>query len=214
MKAIPILPGKPNSAHLAELPMPRLEDVSNGRSVLVKVLQVGLDGTDREINAAEYGAAPPGYDFLVLGHESFGVVEQVGPRVTELAPGDFVVARVRSTGSSIYDLIGTPDMTTDDEYQEHGINLTHGFLTEKYVDAPENLVRVPGGLREVGVLVEPLSVAERAYSRPTKFSAGYGFGNPRLPRCWARGRSDCWQPWCSGCRVWKWSRWRCRSRLI
>ena len=161
MKAVAVLPGKPNSAHLAELPMPRLEEVANGKGVLVKVLQVGLDGTDREINAAEYGAAPPGYDFLVLGHESFGVVEQVGPQVKELAPGDFVVAMVRRPGSSIYDLIGTPDMTTDDDYHEHGINLVHGFLTEKYVDTPENIVRVPGGLREVGVLLEPLSIAEK-----------------------------------------------------
>ena len=161
MKAIAVIPGKADSVHLAELPMPHLEDVADGRGVLVKVLRVGLDGTDREINAAEYGAAPPGYDFLVTGHESFGVVEQVGPKVTELAPGDYVVARVRRPGSSIYDMIGTPDMTTDEQYQEHGINLVHGFLTENYVDAPENIVRVPGGLREVGVLVEPLSIAEK-----------------------------------------------------
>ena len=104
MKAVAVLPGKPDSAHLTELSMPHLEDVPNGKGVLVRVLQVGLDGTDREINAAEYGAAPPGYDFLVLGHESFGVVEQVGPKVTELAPGDYVVARVRRPGSSIYDV--------------------------------------------------------------------------------------------------------------
>ena len=69
MKAIAVLPGKPDSAHLTELSMPHLEDVPNGKGVLVRVLQVGLDGTDREINAAEYGAAPPGYDFLVLGHD-------------------------------------------------------------------------------------------------------------------------------------------------
>ncbi len=129
MKAVAISPGKPDSAHLAELPMPRLEDVSGGNGVLVKVLRVGLDGTDREINAAEYGAAPLGHDFLVLGHESFGVVEQVGQRVTELATGNYVVAMVRRPGNSIYDVIGMPDMTTDDEYHEHGISLLHGFLT-------------------------------------------------------------------------------------
>ena len=69
MKAVAISPGKPDSARLVELPMPHLEDIPDGRGVLVKVLRVGLDGTDREINAAEYGAAPPGYDFLVPGHE-------------------------------------------------------------------------------------------------------------------------------------------------
>ena len=51
---------------LADLPKPSLDQVPNGRGVLVKVLRVGVDGTDKEINAAEYGAAPPGYDFLVI----------------------------------------------------------------------------------------------------------------------------------------------------
>ena len=72
MKAIAVFPGKPNSIHLAELTKPSVSDVPNGRGVLVKVLRVGVDGTDKEINAAEYGAAPPGYDFLVIGHEGFG----------------------------------------------------------------------------------------------------------------------------------------------
>src|SRR5512147_3192580 len=118
MKAIAVLPGKPNSVHLAELPKPSVDDVPNGRGVLVKVLRVGVDGTDKEINAAEYGAAPDGYPFLVIGHEGFGQVEEVGPNVTELAPGDYVVATVRRPGSSLYDLIGMSDMTTDDVYFE------------------------------------------------------------------------------------------------
>jgi threonine dehydrogenase-like Zn-dependent dehydrogenase len=130
MKAIAVFPGQPNSVHLAELPKPSVNDVPDGRGVLVKVLRVGVDGTDKEINAAEYGAAPKGYDFLVTGHESFGQVEAVGPNVTEFAPGDYVVATVRRPGFSIYDQIGTYDMTTDDTYFERGINLRHGFLTE------------------------------------------------------------------------------------
>ena len=60
MKAIAVTPGKPNSVHLATLARPSLSDVADGRGVLVKVLRVGVDGTDREINAAEYGAAPLG----------------------------------------------------------------------------------------------------------------------------------------------------------
>ena len=58
MKAIAVFPGKPNSAHLAEMQEPQVADVADGRGVLVKVLRVGVDGTDKEINAAEYGAAP------------------------------------------------------------------------------------------------------------------------------------------------------------
>ncbi|MCI0391714.1 MAG: glucose 1-dehydrogenase [Acidobacteria bacterium] len=161
MKAIAVFPGKPNSVHLADLPMPNVSEIPNGRGVLVRVLRVGVDGTDKEINAAEYGAAPPGYDFLTIGHEGFGQVEAVGPNVTELKPGDYVVATVRRPGSSIYDLIGTNDMTTDDTYFERGINLRHGYLTEYYVDDAEFIVKVPQGLKEVGVLLEPTTVVEK-----------------------------------------------------
>src|SRR5437899_11054385 len=161
MKAISVFPGKPNSVHVAELPKPSLDQVPNGRGVLVKVLRVGVDGTDKEINAAEYGAAPPGFNFLVIGHEGFGQVEAVGPNVTELRPGDYVVATVRRPGRSIYDLIGTNDMTTDDTYFERGISLRHGFLTEYYVDDAEFIVKMPQGLKHVGVLLEPFTVVEK-----------------------------------------------------
>src|SRR6266498_5790672 len=165
MKAIAVRPGVPNSVHLADLPKPSVEDVPNGRGVLIKVLRVGVDGTDKEINAAEYGAAPPGFDYLIIGHESFGRVGAVGPNVTELKPGDYVVATVRRPGKSIYDLIGTNDMTTDDTYYERGINLRHGYLTEHYVDDAEFIVKVPQGLKEVGVLLEPTTVVEKGIAQ-------------------------------------------------
>ena len=165
MKAMAVFPGKPNSVHVADLPKPSLNDIPNGRGVLVKVLRVGVDGTDKEINAAEYGAAPEGYDFLVIGHESFGQVEAVGANVTEFQPGDHVVATVRRPGSSIYDRIGTYDMTTDDTYFERGINLRHGYLTEYYVDDPEYIVKIPQGLKEVGVLLEPTTVVEKGIAQ-------------------------------------------------
>src|SRR5882672_9132067 len=165
MKAISVFPGKPDSVHLAELKKPSLEEVPNGRGVLVKVLRVGVDGTDKEINAAEYGAPPPGYDFLVIGHEGFGRVEAVGSNVTGVRPGDYVVATVRRPGGSIYDLIGTNDMTTDDTYFERGINLRHGYLTEHYVDDAEFIVKVSRGLRDVGVLLEPMTVVEKGIAQ-------------------------------------------------
>jgi glucose 1-dehydrogenase len=161
MRAIAVIPGKPDSVHLAQMDKPRLEDVADGRGVLVKVLRVGVDGTDKEINAAEYGAAPDGFNFLVIGHESFGRVEAVGPNVTELRPGDYVVAMVRRPGHSLYDVIGSQDMTTDDTYYERGINLRHGFLAEYYVDSADYIVKMPQGLKDVGVLLEPITVAEK-----------------------------------------------------
>lgn len=165
MKAIAVKPGVPNSVHLAEMPKPSIGEIAEGRGVLVKVLHVGVDGTDKEINAAEYGAAPDGSDFLVIGHEGFGIVEEVGPSVHEVKPGDFVVATVRRPGTSIYDLIGANDMTTDDTYYERGINLRHGFLSEYYVDDAEFIVKVPRGLKDVGVLLEPMTVVQKGITQ-------------------------------------------------
>src|SRR3974390_2885899 len=146
MKAIAVFPGKSGTVHLADLKKPSVDDVPNGRGVLVRILKVGVDGTDKEINAAEYGAAPDGFSFLVIGHESFGQVEEVGPNGTELAPGDYVVAMVRRPGFSIYDAIGLQDMTTDNTYFERGINLRHGYLAEYYADHTDYLIKIPVGL--------------------------------------------------------------------
>ena len=162
VKAVAVIPGKANTIHLREVPKPAVSDVPNGRGVLVKILRVGVDGTDKEINAAEYGAAPEGDDYLIVGHESFGIVEEVGANVTEFKPGDYVSLTVRRPGSSLYDAIGTYDMTTDGTYFERGINLRHGFLTEYIVDEPEYIIRVPENMKEVGVLMEPMSVAQKA----------------------------------------------------
>ncbi len=161
MKAVAVFPGKQDSIHLADLPEPDVKDVPDGRGVLVGVLRVGVDGTDKEINDAEYGAAPEGYDFLVTGHESFGRVLEVGRNVRDVEPGDYVVATVRRPGDSIYDRIGTSDMTTDETYRERGINLLHGYLTERYVDDTEFIVGVPAALNEIGVLLEPISIVEK-----------------------------------------------------
>ncbi|HEY7480478.1 MAG TPA: glucose 1-dehydrogenase [Gemmatimonadales bacterium] len=179
MKAIAVLPGKSSSMHLREVPRPSLDEVPGGRGVLVKVLQVGVDGTDKEINAAEYGAAPEGFDYLITGHESFGRVVQVGPNATELAVGDYVVATVRRPGSSIYDRIGTYDMTTDDMYYERGINLRHGYLAEYYVDDPEYIVKVPPGLKAVAVLLEPTTVVEKGITQAYEIQRRLRVWRPR-----------------------------------
>jgi len=179
MKAVAVIPGNPNSIHLREVPRPRLEEVPNGRGVLVKILRVGVDGTDKEINAAEYGAPPPGDSYLILGHESFGRVEAVAPNVTEFKPGDYVAATVRRPGSSLYDQIGTYDMTTDDTYFERGINLRHGFLTELIVEDPEYLVGVPNQLKHVGVLMEPTSVVEKAIGQAYEIQRRLRVWRPR-----------------------------------
>ena len=147
---------------MTELPKPTLADVQDGTGVLVRVLKVGVDATDREINDALYGNAPDGYDFLTIGHEVFGVVEETGENVRAVKPGDFVTATVRRPGGSIYDQIGTYDMTSEEVYYERGINLRHGFMTEYFVDAEEYIVKVPQGLKHLHVLMELMSCAAKA----------------------------------------------------
>ena len=162
MKAIAVTPGIPNSVHLLDIPEPSLGEIPDGKGVLVKTLKVGVDATDLEINDALYGNPPPGDKHLVIGHECFGVVTAVGPNVTGLKPGDYVTATVRRPGGSIYDMIGTYDMTSEETYYERGINLRHGFMTEAFVDHEDYIVRVPSGLKHLHVLMEPMSCAAKA----------------------------------------------------
>jgi threonine dehydrogenase-like Zn-dependent dehydrogenase len=180
MQAIAVRPGTPDSIHLAELPKPRVSDVPDGRGVLVKVLKVGVDATDREINDALYGNPPPGCDFLVLGHESFGKVVEVGPKVRHVKPGDYVTCTVRRPGGSIYDRIGRSDITSEEEYFERGINLLHGFLTEYYVEDAEFVVKMPVGLKHLHVLAEPMSCAAKAVEQAFEAQKRLQVWRPRV----------------------------------
>jgi len=162
MKAVGITPKQQNSARLVEMEKPLIGEIKNGRGVLVEVLKVGACGTDREINNGEYGVAPEGSDFLVLGHENFGRVVEAGENVRELKKGDFVVATVRRPfGHSIYDTIGQQDFTTDADYWERGISRLHGYWSEFYVESADFLIKIPEKLADIAVLLEPLSIIEK-----------------------------------------------------
>lgn len=187
MKAVAVLPGQPNSVHLVDIPVPVLSDqpqphvcrIPDGRAVLVQVLQVGVDATDREINEALYGNAPPGGNHLVIGHECFGKVLEVGEKVTEVRPGDFVSCTVRRPGDSLFDRIGRNDITSEEVYYERGINLCHGYLTEFFVDDAEYVVKVPQNLRHLGVLSEPASVCAKAIEQAFLVQQRLQVWNPR-----------------------------------
>ena len=180
MKAVAVHPGRLNSMHLREVPEPDLREVAGGRGVLVEVLRVGVDGTDKEINEAQYGQAPPGHDYLILGHENLGRVIEIGGDVPgSLRPGTLVVASVRRPGNSVYDRIGLQDMTTDDFYFERGINLLHGFLTERYVDDAAYIVPLAPSLEHVGVLLEPLTVSEKGLHQAFEIQRRLKIWQPR-----------------------------------
>lgn len=180
MRAIAVHPLQADSAHLREIPRPSLDEIPDGRGVLVDVIRVGVDGTDREIAEGQFGEAPPGADFLVIGHESLGRVREVGARVDgSLVRGSLVVATVRRPGESMLDRIGMQDMSPDDTYLEHGINRLHGFLTEAYVDDERFLVPIPEALEPVAVLLEPLSIAEKGIRQAFEIQRRVKLWQPR-----------------------------------
>jgi len=158
MKAIAVVPKRQNSAHIVDMKKPLMGD----DEVLVKVYAVGLDGTDKEINEGLYGEPPKGEMILVLGHESFGEVVAIGKKVRQLKPGDLVVATVRRPDDCRNCQVEEYDMCLKGEYTERGIKGQHGFLSEFYVENSRFLVKVPQELKDIGILLEPTSVAEKA----------------------------------------------------
>ncbi|MEZ5307107.1 MAG: glucose 1-dehydrogenase [Pyrinomonadaceae bacterium] len=180
MKSIVITPGKANSAELRDVPEPKIDDIADGKGVVVEMIRAGACGTDREINSAEYGIAPAGCDYLVLGHENFGRVVEVASGVTQVSPGDYVVASVRRPcGSSIYDLIGQQDFTTDDEYYERGISRLHGFWAERYSEHEDFLIRIPEAIKDIAVLLEPLSIIEKGLKQAEDIQSRLDIWKPK-----------------------------------
>jgi glucose 1-dehydrogenase len=158
MKAIVVKPGAKDSIHMRDMPDPAFRP----DEVAVKMLRVGLCGTDDEINQGLYGKPPDGSEFLILGHENFGIVEAVGRKVKGFRPGDFVVSTVRRPCGHCYPCNhGDNDMCLTGEYTERGIMRRHGFMAERYVESPRWLNRIPKALKDVAVLLEPMSIVEK-----------------------------------------------------
>ena len=160
MKAVVVAPGQAGSGRLQEVPKP----TPRPAEVLVRVHEVGIDGTDAEILAGQYGEAPPGDDFLIIGHESLGQVQAVTDGVEDLAPDDWVVAMVRRPDPVPCRNCAADewDMCLNGLYTERGIKGLHGFLAECYLEQPRYLVKLPEELARIGVLLEPLTIGEKA----------------------------------------------------
>jgi glucose 1-dehydrogenase len=139
--------------------------ITTPTQVKLRMLDVGVCGTDKEIARFEYGTPPPGSDFLILGHEALGEVVEVGPAVAALKVGDLVVPTVRRPCSHPEChpcQTGHQDFCVTGDYTERGIKERHGFMAEFVVDDIAYLNVVPAALREVAVLVEPLTIAAKA----------------------------------------------------
>ena len=160
MRALAVFPAR-REVRIIDVPPPTLK---SDREVLVRVREVGICGTDREIASFHYGFTAPGSDALVLGHEALGEVIEVGPAVRTLKPGDLVAITVRRPcleESCPACRAERQDFCVTGRFRERGIREADGFMTELIVDEERYLVRVPPMLADVGVLIEPLTVAAK-----------------------------------------------------
>jgi len=160
MRALAVFPTQ-REVRIIDVPPPAL---AHEREVLVRIRDVGICGTDREIAAFHYGFAPPGSDALIIGHEALGEVVEIGPAVRTLKPGDLVAITVRRPcvdPTCPACRAGRQDFCVTGRFRERGIREANGFMTELVVDDERYLVRVPPVLKDVGVLIEPLTVAAK-----------------------------------------------------
>ncbi|MEJ2421810.1 MAG: glucose 1-dehydrogenase [Acidobacteriota bacterium] len=168
MKAIAIIPGT-KTLRLVDRPGPVVE---NPADVKLQVLQVGICGTDREEARGGRARAPEGREDLVIGHEMFGRVVEAGKEVTRVKPGDLAVFTVRrGCGQCLPCSVNRSDMCRTGDYRERGIWGLDGYQAEYAVDREQYIVRVPDALKPVGVLCEPLSVAEKAIEESVRIQA-------------------------------------------
>jgi len=161
MRAIAVFP-EGRQLRIIDVPEP----VAKGEhDVTVRVREVGICGTDREISGFHYGTPPSGLPRLVLGHEALGEVVAVGAAVRTLLPGDLVALTVRrpcEDSACVACRAGRQDFCTTGHFRERGIKEADGFMTELVVENERFLVRVPRSLADVGVLIEPLTIAAKA----------------------------------------------------
>jgi len=134
MRALTVTPGVKNSIKLAQIGEP----IPTASQALLRVREIGVCGTDMDLNQGFYGEAPPGSSYLVTGHESLSTVENI-PNCQH----------------------GESDMCLTGNYREHGIKRLHGFGSDFAVSHVDFLVKVPSKLADVAVLLEPMSVAEK-----------------------------------------------------
>jgi glucose 1-dehydrogenase len=164
MKAVAVFPAS-RQVTIIEQEDPQLTAPDQ---VMLRMLDVGICGTDKEICTFEYGTPPAGDEHLVIGHEALAEVAAAGPAVERLQVGDLVVPSVRRPcphpGCRAC-RSGHQDYCYTGDFSERGIKEAHGYMAEYAVDHERYMNAVPAGLREIAVLAEPLTIAEKALAQ-------------------------------------------------
>lgn len=124
-----------------DVPDPSIKDPGDA---IVRVTSTGLCGSDLHLYELFGPFLHPGD---VLGHEPMGIVEEVGPEVTRLRPGDRVVVPFNvSCGSCWMCTSGLQSQCETTQNHEHGTGGSLFGYTELYGQIPggqTELLRVP-----------------------------------------------------------------------
>lgn len=184
MKAIALVPHTKN-VKLVDWPEPQIEQPDQ---VKVRVLQVGICGTDREEASGGRADPPKGENLLIIGHEVLAEVIQLGAAVKSLQVNDLVVIIVRRP-CNVCDMCKKNhwDMCQSGLYTERGIKQRHGFQAEFVVDEEKYMVKVPPHLRSLAVLTEPTTVVEKAIDHACRIQCAREPVNPD-PLQWLNGK--------------------------
>jgi glucose 1-dehydrogenase len=161
MKAVAVFP-QLKEIRIVEQDEPQITQPSQ---VKIRAIEIGICGTDREICSFHYGTPPRGLKHLVIGHEMLGEVVETGSEVEDLKRGDLVIPLVRRPCAHDHCIAcraGRQDFCYTGDFTERGIKEMHGYMGEFVVDDERFIVKVPRELRGVAVLVEPLTIAEKA----------------------------------------------------
>jgi glucose 1-dehydrogenase len=180
MKAIAVTPRK-KTVEIINQAEPQIFSPTD---VKLRMLEAGVCGTDREICAFEYGTPPAGCEQLVIGHESLGEVIEIGPKVTRVKAGDLVVPMVRRPclhDDCVACRADRQDFCFTGEFQERGIKERHGFMAQFVVDDEKYMNPVPREMRDVAVLVEPLTIAEKGLTQVWQMQQRLPWGCPVTP---------------------------------
>jgi len=138
----------------------------------MKIIEVGICGTDREEAAGGRADAPTGKTELIIGHEMFGQVTQIGANVKSAKVGDYGVFMVRRPcGKCSACAARRSDMCLTGEYTERGIKMADGFQQEFVIDDEAYFVKVPQNIKHLGVLTEPTSVGAKAIDEAVRIQA-------------------------------------------
>jgi threonine dehydrogenase-like Zn-dependent dehydrogenase len=179
MRAVAVFP-KTRQVRVIERPYPQ---PVTGNQVLLRILEVGICGTDREIAAFHYGSPPAGSDHLILGHEALAEVVEIGPDATAVKVGELVVPTVRRPcphRRCAPCRAHRQDFCVTGDFAERGIKEAHGFLQEYVVEEDEYLVHAHRQLAEVAVLTEPLSIAAKAAEQGAAIQQRLPWERPRV----------------------------------